>query len=271
MTDPSRLPATEPAAEPDAASAAPPPVLDAVQIARFLQQQPDFFLQHASVFANLRVPHPHAPSTISLGERQVMTLRAKAKALEQTLAQLMHNAAGNERISTSLLQWAIRLLAENDAERLPQTIVSSVQEVFALQTVTLKLWGLPALNNSEYALNLDVRAEADLPRLAQTLAVPTCGTPQNFGTLQSAAGGQWAAWLAECFETPPASLALVALREPQTQKGNEQGDADAFGLLLLGSDNDQRFTADMQTTFLTALGQLASAALGRLNRLHQPS
>jgi len=261
MTDPSRLPATEPAAEPDTASAAPPPVLDAVQVARFLQQHPDFFQQHASVFANLRVPHPHAPSTISLGERQVMTLRAKAKGLEQTLAQLMHNAANNERISNALLQWACGLLAET--ERLPQTLVSSLQAVFELQTVTLKLWGLAALENSEHALNPAVPTQADLPRLAQTLAAPICGTPQNFGSQQSADGGQWAAWLSEHFETPPASLAVVPLRAPQ---GQGEGNPDAFGLLLLGSDNAERFTADMQTTFLTALGQLASAALSRLER-----
>jgi len=235
----------------------------AQDIADFLSRHPEFFEQHAEVFANLHVPHPYAGRAISLGERQVMTLRAKARGLEQTLAQLMHNAAGNERISSSLLQWAIRLLAENDAGRLPQTIVGSLQEVFDLQTVSLKLWGWAALNNSEqhseYALNPAVQSEADLPRLAQALAVPACGTPQSVD------GGRWAAWLAECLETPPASLAVVALRDPQDQG---ERNPDAFGLLLLGSDNDQRFTADMQTTFLTALGQLASAAL---HRLHPPS
>jgi len=56
--------------------------LSADTVASFLSQHPDFFAQHAEVFADLRVPHPYASRAISLGERQVMTLRAKIKELE---------------------------------------------------------------------------------------------------------------------------------------------------------------------------------------------
>jgi len=241
---------------------AAPPTLDAVQVAQFLQQHPDFFQTHAAVFANLRVPHPHAPSTISLGERQVMTLREKARGLEQTLAQLMHHATGNERITDRLLQWCMQMLRQNDAQHLPHTLVTGLQEVFELPAVILKLWGLPALANSPYALGTE---PIDVPGKANMLSVPYCGT------LQDAGDEQWVTWLTDCFETPPASLAVIALRVPQEgpHGGQTQGKAqeeatDPFGLLLLGSSDAQRFSADMQTTFLTSLARLGSAALSRL-------
>ncbi len=56
-----------------------------------------------------------------------------------------------------------------------------------------------------------------------------------------------------------ASIALVALRDPQ-----REGDADAFGLLVMGSPDPRRFHEGMGTDFLAQIGVLASAALSRL-------
>src|SRR3546814_15064377 len=74
----------------------------AEDIAHFLQENPEFFQEHADVFANMHVPHPHETRAISLGERQIMALRTRAKDLEWKLAGLMRNASGNEKISASL-------------------------------------------------------------------------------------------------------------------------------------------------------------------------
>src|SRR5690606_40937323 len=52
-------------------------------IAHFLKTNPDFFQQHASLFAELRVPHPHETRAISLGERQILTLRNRCKRSEE--------------------------------------------------------------------------------------------------------------------------------------------------------------------------------------------
>ena len=55
------------------------------------------------------------------------------------------------------------------------------------------------------------------------------------------------------------SLALLPLRE-----GAVDGSGPAFGLLVLGSPDAQRFQADMGTDFLARIAELASAALSRL-------
>src|SRR3546814_2286471 len=83
----------------------------AEDIAHFLQENPEFFQEHADVFANMHVPHPHETRAISLGERQIMALRTRAKDLEWKLAGLMRNASGNERSEehTSELQSLMRI------------------------------------------------------------------------------------------------------------------------------------------------------------------
>jgi hypothetical protein len=41
-------------------------------------------------------------------------------------------------------------------------------------------------------------------------------------------------------------------------------EAQTVGLLLLGAPDSERFAADMGTTFLESIGQMASAAMSRL-------
>ena len=218
--------------------------LNAADVAAFLQHHPDFFQEHADLFANLKVPHPHAANAISLGERQILTLRAKAKDLEWQLSSLVHNASGNERISRTLTDWCAHMLAEDDAERLPAAIIEGLQSLFDLPAVTLRLWNLPRLPEGPCTLDPD----AGLLAYARALSTPYCGPLQ---------GQPPAAWLDE----PPASLAIIPL-------GAGQG-AAPFGLLVIASDEPTRFTPDMGTTFLETLGRLASAALGRLAQARQ--
>jgi uncharacterized protein YigA (DUF484 family) len=84
----------------------------------------------------------------------------------------------------------------------------------------------------------------DVRTFTDSLKTPYCGTDTEF----EAAG-----WL----DAKPKSLALVPLRL--------EADGPAVGLLVLGSDDAERFTPEMGTTFLESIGQLASAALHRLN------
>jgi len=241
--------------------------LQADQVAQFLQQHPAFFQEHADLFANLSVPHPYAQSAISLGQRQLLTLRDKIKGLEQALAQLSHNATGNVRIAHHLTQWSARLLAQEDASQLPHTLTASLQAVFDLPAVALKLWGVAGLAGQAHASwGVPDEEQAALQQAACALHAPYCGPLQGVG---QEAGEMWSAWLAQWFESPPASLALIALHPfqtgHQTESRNAPQHAAAFGVLVLASDQPERFSADMQTTFLDSLGQLASAALSRLS------
>lgn len=209
-------------------------------IAAFLQDHPGFFDEHADVFATMQVPHPHGSRAISLGERQILTLRERNRELEWRLNELVRNATANESIGTHVAKWCSRLLSENDAQRVPGEIALGLAEQFDLNHVALRLWNLSDLPPTGYGepVSQDVRTFTD------SLKTPYCGTDTDF----EAAG-----WL----DSKPKSLALVPLRL--------EADGAAVGLLVLGSDDPERFTPEMGTAFLESIGQLASAALHRLN------
>lgn len=208
-------------------------------IARFLVENPEFFQNHAQLFANLRVPHPNETRAISLGERQILTLRARTKDLEWKLSGLVHNASGNEKISKTLNEWCCRMLGEDDARQIPGHIVRSLGDLFDLPTIALRLWDLSKLGDSEFTQDVD----NGIRTFARDLVKPYCG-PLN--------GQEAAGWLG----TPPVSLAIVALRP--------SGRNEPIGLLVLGSDDAERFTPDMGTAFLDTINELASASLLRL-------
>jgi len=213
--------------------------ITAQDVAAFLQENPEFFREHADVFAALEVPHPHQAHAISLGERQIMTLRERTRELEWRLAELVRNATANESISERLNRWCGRMLAEKDPQRVPGAIALGLAEQFDIADIALRVWGLGELPDTGYgeAVSEDVRTFAD------SLKTPYCGTDTEF----EAAG-----WLGG----KPASLAIVALRPA--------AEASAFGLLVMGSDDPERFSPEMGTAFLETLGNLASSALCRL-------
>jgi uncharacterized protein YigA (DUF484 family) len=184
------------------------------------------------------VPHPHQARAISLGERQILTLRDRLRDFEFRQADLVRNAASSESTTERLNQWCVRMLAEASPIRLPGEVALGLAEHFNLQEVALRVWGLELPQEGVGApVAQTVHAYAD------HLVTPYCG---NDTTLVPAS------WLS----TAPASLAIIALRTAPHEP--------AFGLLVLGSDDAARFSSEMGTAFLETVSRLASAALTRL-------
>ena len=207
-------------------------------IAKFLQENPDFFVQYADLFSTLEVPHPHQSRTISLGERQILTLRERLRDFEFRLADLVRNGALNEATTTKLNLWCARMLAEHDPLRLPGEVALGLAEQFNLQEVAMRVWGL-----NVPAEGVGAPVDQAVHDFANTLAAPYCGSNKDFTA---------ARWL----HKQPASLAMLSLRA--------QPHEPAFGLLVLGSDDPERFAPALGTAFLQTVSHLASAALSRL-------
>jgi uncharacterized protein YigA (DUF484 family) len=89
----------------------------------------------------------------------------------------------------------------------------------------------------------DVSDDARL--FANSLATPYCGPNNDFEAVR---------WLAHP-ETVQSTV-ILPLRLIDAAQGT-----DAFGLLILGAEDPQRFAADMATDFLINIGETASAAL----------
>lgn len=212
--------------------------ISAQAVAQFLQSHPDFLVEHADLFAMLEVPHPHQSRAISLGERQILTLRERLKDFEFRLASLMRNAALNEVTSEKMTQWCARLLAESDATKLPGAILTGLAEQFNLPDIALRVWGLTLPEDGVAAPVSD-----EIKAFAKEMRQPYCGDNTEFAV---------AAWL----KSKPASMAILPLR-PYV-------DAPAFGLLVMGSDDPSRFAPDLGTSFLGGVSRLCGAALSRL-------
>ena len=218
--------------------------LTAQNVARFLQEHPEFFVQHAELFSTIEVPHPHQARAISLGERQILTLRERLKDFEFRLAELVRNAALNELTTDKLNRWCVRMLAEPSPLRLPGEVALGLAEQFNLQEVALRVWGLDLP-----AEGVGAPVGEEVHTYANGLVNPYCGNDTALTP---------ASWL----HAKPASLAVLPLRSAVGQP--------AFGLLVLGSDDPERFGPDMGVAFLQTVSILASSTLSRLKPAGTP-
>ena len=216
--------------------------MDSQAVADYLLNNPQFFEEHAEVLAQVRLSSALGARTLSLQERQMDVMREKFKIMELRLAELMRIGQDNDQISQKFQTWTRDLLvARNDVD-LPHTLTSGLQHTFGVPHVTLRLWGV----SEEFSHAWFAAPVTDDSRLfAGGMTVPFCGANNDF---------EATTW----FEEAPTiqSVALVPLRADDSGK--------AFGLLVLGSPDATRFTADMATDFLENIGKTASAALTSL-------
>ena len=212
-------------------------------VARYLAEHPDFFEQHPELLGDIAIPHPQNGQAISLIERQSMILRGRIGALETRIAQMIRHGEENDVIADRLVQWARALLAEADPGRLPEVALRELLKLFDVPFGAVRVWNL----RPEHAqLAAAAPVSADVKRLASSMVAPFCGSNVGF---------EPARWL-DAGEGVVQSLAMLPLRVGASP--------EAFGLLVLGSPDKERFHITMGTAFLTRIAELASAALARL-------
>jgi uncharacterized protein YigA (DUF484 family) len=230
------------------------------EVADYLLATPQFFDRHAELLATIRLSNPHGQSAVSLQQRQMDMLRDKNKQLERRLAELVRYGHENDGISSRFTRWTARILAQRDPHALPDTIATGLRETFDVPHAALRVWDVA----DAYALADFARSVGEEVKIfANSLATPYCGANTGFEAAQwlgASASPEAAAPGADGDANAPiTSLALMALRDP-----NGGDDANAFGLLVIGSPDPRRFHEGMSTDFLARIGTLASAALSRL-------
>ncbi len=243
--------------------------MNAQDVADYLQQHPEFFDDHATLFATLTVPHPHGGRAIPLAERQMLTLREKNRTLELKVAELMRYGQENDAISERLARWTRMLLLQRAPRLLPETLTGSLEEIFSVPHVALALWEA----TDEYAAeSRTADATPQLIAYVEGLQQPYCGTPSGLAALclplfhrpanspleVVTTDGVAADGATEEAASDVRSVALIPLH---------RGAAPApFGLLALGSADPRRFHDGMGIDFLARIGENSSAALTRLLR-----
>ena len=215
--------------------------MDASAVADYLKKNPAFFEDYADVVAQIFVPHPHGGHAIPIAERQILSLRDRARDLEERLRELIRNGTENDEIGEKLHRSTLALFAAPDLETTLAVLSHSLKEDFAVPQVAIRLW-------------TDTLREKELPEFAPTssdvrdyadrLRAPYCGNESAAETRH---------WFHASDE--PKSFAYLPLRTEQT-----------FGILALASDDARRFNAEIGTVYLLRLAELASVAIARFFR-----
>ncbi|WP_085318084.1 DUF484 family protein [Derxia lacustris] len=220
--------------------------LDPTEVAAWLQAHPEFFNEHADALAKLSLVSPHGNRAVSIQERQVEVLRDKLHALELKLAELIRFGQENDVIAESTQRLVRDLLIETDPRRLPAAVLRNLKNAFALPALAMRIWGAPAEVTAGQSWAHEV--PSDTRSFANSLMVPYCGPNSGFDAVR---------WLTDGNDgLVIRSVAILPLRVGAAPA--------AFGLLLLGSPDSERFTTEMGTTYLARIGEIASAALSRL-------
>ena len=213
--------------------------LDARSVALYLKDNPRFFDDHPELLTGLRLTTQLGGRTVSLQERQAEILREKLKALELKLSHLNRIAKENDAIMAKFHMWVDTLLLSQADDKSPDTLIDAMRDGFGIQSVSLRLWDVADEHANAWFAQ---KVSEETREFANQLHHPYCGP---------ASGQPGVVWLDDAANMQ--SAALLSLQDLDTKK--------SFGLLVLGSTDPQRFSADLATDFLTRIAHTASAAL----------
>ena len=212
-------------------------------IANYLANTPGFFERHAELLGTIQLSSPHGNRAVSLQERQMDMLRDKIKAHEAKIIEMIRHGQENVAIADKLHRWIRALMLTTFPAQLPGVLVEELQRQFLIPQGGIRVWG-GALQYAAEGFAAPVSEDAK--SFAASLTLPYCGLNSGF----EAAG-----WLDDAATVM--SLAMIPLRHGTAPSGT-------FGLLVLGSPDPTRYSADMGVDFLQRIGEIASASLSRL-------
>jgi uncharacterized protein len=218
------------------------------EILSYLQHNPKFFEEHADVLAQVYVPHPHGGRTISLAERQMVTLREKVRVLERQIAEFIEVGTDNDALSEKMHRLALALMrAPRDLpDAAFKALVYHLHEDFAIPHVEVRIWGVkPEFSNLSHAQPVGDAVRAAVGDAASPVGLPWCGALAD-----SPLAEEVASWFGA--SGPHLKSAALLPVNASTHSG---------GLLALASEDPHRFYAGMGTLYLERLAQMLSASL----------
>ena len=215
-------------------------LLTADQVADFLKQNPGFFENHADILVNLQIPHPHGGRAVSIGERQLVALREKAKLLEDKLRELIQFGEENDAVSEKVHRLCCRLIEAPSLNGVLDTLYLDLLDHFAVPHVAVRLWRVAEENPDTKEFGA---VAPEMREFVDKMATPYCG---HHAVYESQA------WFGEAAPHLK-SFALVKLER----------DGLTYGVIGLASEDTKRFYPEMGTLYLQRIGELVSHALWR--------
>jgi len=200
----------------------------AEDVAQYLLDNPNFFEEHIETLAQITLPHPHGGRTISLSERQLLTLREKNKELVKGLHELVEIAKINDALQYKVHEFIVALFAARDLATLQQIIPHLLSDLFSVPHTVLHLWQ-------------ENPPSAEVLTFADAQAQPVC----LHHAIHDTDG-----WFGE-YAGKLHSYAYLPLHAGSV----------TIGLLVMASEDKQRFYPEMGTVYLTRIAEVVGAAL----------
>ncbi|MGL4667912.1 MAG: DUF484 family protein [Saezia sp.] len=211
-------------------------------IAAYLLSAPEFFERYSNVLTSIQLTSPRGQRAVSLQERQMELLREKIKGLELRMAHMIRAGSENDQTREKLQNWVLSLLREKRPEKVPALLVQGLHESFNVPQVGLRVWTFtPDFSTSLFAKPVSEDVHTFIRGMN---GEPYCGHNPDLEVVS---------WLDD-----PAEIRSVALLPLHANSP-----AQPFGLIVLGSTDPQRFTAEMGVAILKNIAALASATLLR--------
>ncbi len=209
--------------------------LTAEQVAEYLRINPEFFESNLDLLAVIQIPHITGEGTTSLIERQVQVLREQSETYKDQLKTFAVLASENEELWFRIKDLAVMLLKRPDRDSLAEEIEDWLKQQYNLSGVVISQADRSGLIKKYQSDQLVYKA-------IESNEIQ-CGSSFSVELLELLFGKD---------ADKVKSSALIPLISEQKQ---------VHGLLALGSENTERFSAEQSTAYLDCLSQIVSQAL----------
>ena len=209
------------------------------EVARYLENNPQFFATHTSLLATMHLPNPHGSGTVSLIERQQQAQREKIYQIEKKYNELLQFGIENDDKINKIHKLTLALFNASNFTEIAYTLNNTLEHDFDISSTKLTLWAEP--KNNKDAIHPAFNEIDEISRnWAQSLIEPYCGVLPNENLASIKA------------DDKAKSYAITAL---------EIG--TPVGILVMASNDEKRFYPEMGTLFVKRIGELVSAALSK--------
>ncbi len=207
------------------------------QVAEYLRINPEFFESNLDLLAEIQIPHISGQGTTSLIEKQVQVLRQQSENYKDQLKTFALLASENEELWSKIKDLAVMLLKNSDKNNLVEQIQQWLRQEYNLSGVVIS-------RGKKSELIKQYQSDELIHKTLDNCEIQ-CGS--NFSTelldLLFAGGAE-----------KVQSCALIPLTNAQNK---------CSGVLALGSENTERFSAQQSTAYLDCLSQIVSQALAQ--------
>ena len=218
------------------------------QVAQYLRDNPEFFLDQDELLRTLKLPHDSGRA-ISLVERQVHLFREQRDALHHELRELVAVARQNDQLFDKSKRLLMQLIEARTLADMAAAVDDSIRGDFGLDAVSLVLFAEPAeVSDALGVLKFASLSEAEtelgsLVDSAKAVCGPIREHQRQFLFAEAA--------------PEAASVALIPLRH-----------GDLLGLFAVASRTPGYFDESMGSLFLSYLSDSLSRLLPPLMQRH---